>query len=88
MAARDCIIDLRAKICPRTHAVLTAEAMAVNRDLAEIVRHVLDSWAAERIRAATLTLRLAGGEGNPGETRVNASQNTTEQNQTAGIRHF
>lgn len=68
MAARECVVDLRAKICPRTHAVLTAEAMAVNRDLAEIVRHVLDAWAAERIRAANLTLRLTRGEGNPGET--------------------
>ncbi|MDI3260064.1 MAG: hypothetical protein QJR02_10250 [Sinobacteraceae bacterium] len=68
MGTRECIVDLRAKICPRTHAVLTAEALAANRDLAWVVRHVLDSWAAERIRAAKLTLRLTRREGNAGES--------------------
>jgi hypothetical protein len=43
--------------------VLEAHARAHNADKAEIVRAVLDEWAAKEIHVATLIGRLTRGEG-------------------------
>ncbi len=50
--------DLRAKITPRTNAVLEAINRATGRDKAEIAREILDKWAAEQIHAASLIDRM------------------------------
>jgi len=57
------LIDLRAKITHRANQVLEAHARAHNADKAEIVRAVLDEWAAKEIHVATLIGRLTRGEG-------------------------
>lgn len=57
------LVDFRGKLRPRAHAVLTAVARATGRDMAEIVRELIDTWAEERIHEATLVLRLTEGEG-------------------------
>lgn len=58
--------DLRAKITPRTNAVLEALNRTTGRDKSEIVRDILEKWADEQIHAATLIDRLLIGEGEPG----------------------
>jgi predicted DNA-binding protein len=58
--------DLRAKITPRTNAVLEALNRTTGRDKSEIVREILEKWADEQIHAATLIDRLLVGEGEPG----------------------
>lgn len=57
------LVDFRTKLTPRAHAVLTAVARASNRDMAEIVRDIVEQWADTRVHEATLVLRLARGEG-------------------------
>lgn len=58
--------DLRAKITPRTNAVLEALNRSTGRDKSEIARDILDKWAAEQIHAATLIDRMLAVEGEPG----------------------
>lgn len=58
--------DLRAKITPRTNAVLEALNRSTGRDKCEIAREVLDKWAEEQIHAATLIDKMLAVEGEPG----------------------
>lgn len=60
--------DLRAKVTRRTHNVLFAKAQVSGADMGEIVREVLDKWAASEIHAATVITRLAHCEGVMGES--------------------
>jgi hypothetical protein len=59
--------DLRAKVTRRSHNVLFAKAHTSGRDMGEIVREVLDKWAAEEIHAAIVITRIARCEGAVGE---------------------
>jgi predicted DNA-binding protein len=67
--------DLRAKITPRTNAVLEALNRTTGRDKSEIVRDILEKWADEQIHAATLIDRLLVGEGEPGIGEGSAGKN-------------
>ena len=58
--------DLRAKITERADQVLEAHSRAHNMDKSELVRKVLDEWAAREIHVATLVARLTRGEGGGG----------------------
>lgn len=58
--------DLRAKVTPRTNAVLEALNRASGDDKSEIVRRVLDEWAEKQIHAASLIDRMLAVEGEPG----------------------
>lgn len=58
--------DLRAKVTPRTAAVLEALNRATGRDKSEIARDILDKWAADQIHAASLIDRMLAVEGEPG----------------------
>jgi hypothetical protein len=60
--------DLRAKISRKAHNVLHAKSLTSGRDMQEILREVLDRWAADEIHAATVLTRLARGEGVMGES--------------------
>lgn len=60
--------DLRAKVTRRSHNVLYAKAQTSGREMAEIVREVLDKWAADEIHAATVITRMARCEGGVGES--------------------
>ena len=60
--------DLRAKVTRRTHNVLFAKAQVSGADMGEIVREVLDKWAASEIHAATVIARMAHCEGAIGES--------------------
>lgn len=62
MAAAE-LIDMRARITERTAQVLEAHARAHNVDKADVVRAVLDEWAAKQIHVATLVGRLTRSEG-------------------------
>lgn len=62
-------VDFRCKLDPDTHAVLSAVARARQRDLQFIVRELLDQWAADQVRAATLIRRLARHEGTAAASR-------------------
>ncbi len=57
------LIDLRAKITERANQVLDAHALARNLDKSEIVRAVLDEWAAHQIHVSTVVLRVTRGQG-------------------------
>ena len=46
--------DLRAKITERADQVLEAHSRAHNMDKSELVRKVLDEWAAQQIHVANL----------------------------------
>lgn len=59
--------DLRAKVTRRSHSVLFAKAQTSGRDMGEIVREVLDKWAADEIHAANVIVRVSRGEGGVGE---------------------
>ena len=58
--------DLRGKITARTHCALEARHRATGKDRAEIVREILDAWAAEEVHAANVLHRMLRGEGLPG----------------------
>ena len=64
----DDLQDLRAKITRRTHAMLLAERAASGDEISEIVRDVLDKWAAGRIHAASVVANVLRGEGYLGES--------------------
>lgn len=57
------LIDMRAKITERANQVLEAHARAHGTDKSEIVRVVLDEWAAKEVHVATMIQRLTRGEG-------------------------
>lgn len=58
--------DLRAKVTERTDQVLEAHSRARNLDKSELVRKILDEWAANEIHVATMVHRLTRGEGSAG----------------------
>ena len=57
------LIDMRARITERAAQVLEAHARAHNIDKADVVRAVLDEWAAKQIHVATMVQRLTRSEG-------------------------
>lgn len=57
------LVDLRAKITPRTHAVLSAVSQASGRDISELVREITDLWADERVHEAKVIARVLRSEG-------------------------
>ena len=57
------LIDLRTKITERANQVLEAHALAKNLDKSEIVRAILDEWAAREIHVSTVILRVTRSEG-------------------------
>lgn len=59
----DDMLDVRTKLCPRTHAVLTAISKANGKELAELLREITDEWAEHKVHEATLVQRLIRGEG-------------------------
>lgn len=65
----DDLQDLRAKITRRTHAMLLAERAASGDEISEIVRVVLDQWAAKKIHAASVVASVLRGEGYLGESQ-------------------
>lgn len=60
--------DLRAKVDTHTWIWLEAESQATGRDISEIVRGVLQSWADKKFHAANVAQRLMAGEGMKGIT--------------------
>ena len=63
------LIDLRAKITERANQVLEAHSWAHGVDKSEIVRKVLDDWAAKDVHVAMMVNRLVRSEGNDREAR-------------------
>lgn len=60
------LVDFRGKVTAETHAVLDAESRHSGRDMSEIVREILHTWAVENINKARLlerSLTVAGFEG-------------------------
>ena len=63
----DNTFDVRTKLCERDHKVRSAVAQATGRDMAEIVRGLVTTWAdAEIHRANSVTSILRGCEGSKG----------------------
>ena len=58
--------DFRGKITTRTHCALEARSRATGKDRAEIVREILDSWAADECHAAMVLHRSLLAQGLPG----------------------
>lgn len=65
--------DFRGKITHKTYLALEAEAIAFDRDKADVAREVLHAWALRKFRESTVLARLAqadgisgAGGGNPG----------------------
>lgn len=57
------LVDMRARITERANQVLEAHARARNVDKADVIRAVLDDWAAREVHVATLVTRLTRSEG-------------------------
>lgn len=55
--------DLRAKITARAHCALTAHARAHGIDKSEVVRDILDEWAARQIHGASMLARCLRAKG-------------------------
>ena len=55
--------DLRGKITTRTHCALEARARATGKDRGEIVRDILDAWAADEVHAAMVLHRSLLAQG-------------------------
>lgn len=55
--------DIRAKITTRTHCALEARSQATGKDRAEIVREILDAWAADEVHAAMVLHRNLMAQG-------------------------
>lgn len=58
--------DLRAKITERADQVLEAHSRARNMDKSELVRKVLDDWAANEIHVAMMIERMTRSNGTSG----------------------
>jgi hypothetical protein len=58
--------DLRAKISPKADQVLAGVAHARNCEKSELVRAILDEWAAKVIHECTVVNQFVGCEGCPG----------------------
>lgn len=52
--------------------MLTAISRATGREIAELVRELVDAWADVEIRKATLVARLLRGEGSDGNAGESA----------------
>lgn len=57
------LVDFRGKITHQTDAVLQALQQATGRERSEIVRDVLDEWAAAKVHEASLIDRHLKREG-------------------------
>jgi hypothetical protein len=57
--------DLRANITETADQVIEAMSLATGQTKQELVRKILDDWAAARIHEATLITRLAPCNGKP-----------------------
>ena len=57
------LVDLRAKITPLANQVLDAHALANDIEKSEVVRGVLEKWAAKEIHVSTVVLRVTRSEG-------------------------
>lgn len=58
--------DLRAKITTRAHCALAAHARAHGIDKSELVRDILDQWAAKQIHGASMLARCLRAKGESG----------------------
>ena len=63
------LVDLRAKITRRAAAALEAEHLSTGVDKSELVRQILETWAASKEHYCTLLLQSLAREGL--EPRVN-----------------
>ena len=64
------LVDLRAKITERANQVLEAHVLAHNLEKSDVVRRVLDEWAAKELHVSTLVVRLSRSEGDKGTDRT------------------
>lgn len=55
--------DLRAKITARAHCALVAHARAHGLDKSEVVRDILEAWAARQIHGASMLARCLRAKG-------------------------
>lgn len=55
--------DFRGKLTTRTHCALEARSQATGKDRAEIVRDILDAWAADEGHAAMVLHRNLMAQG-------------------------
>jgi hypothetical protein len=60
--------DFRCKITPETDFALQAEAVAFDRDKADIVREILHAWAVKKTHEHKVWTNLARAEGVSGAT--------------------
>lgn len=61
------LVDLRAKVTPRTDVVLEAQHRATGKEKSEIVREILDAWAGNRIHEASMVHQLLDANGLSGK---------------------
>ena len=57
------LVDIRAKVSLRAHYALISEERATGKSHSEIVREVLEAWAAQRALAANVLTNLMRVEG-------------------------
>ena len=57
--------DLRAAISVQADQVLEAISLATNKTKQQLVREVLDEWAAKEVHKALLVERMTRGNGKP-----------------------
>lgn len=62
----DNTVDVRTKIDPQTHSLLTAVSQATGQDISEIVRGLIQTYLAEESRKAKLIIANLPREGTGG----------------------
>lgn len=55
--------DFRGKLTEETYLALEAEAIAFDRDKADILREIMHAWALKKINEATVLARLMRDQG-------------------------
>ena len=52
------LVDVRSKVSEHAHMALLAEERATGKSHSELIRELVEAWAEQRIRAATVLCRL------------------------------
>jgi hypothetical protein len=66
--------DLRAKVTPETWCFLESESRATGKDMAELVREILGTWASVRLHAHIEAEKLLCAEGFAGTPQGRAGK--------------
>lgn len=66
--------DVRCKVSVEAKCALAAEAEAIGRKEADVLREIVERWASQRLHALNITQRRLAAEGIAGQARANEGE--------------